>query len=318
VVSDKASEEIAKEGDIEKHYRSSIVALAQSLIDAISTSRATEGLLSGKNGKRFWASVLLSRLCALGVSLQRILPRSASNAAGRAWDSAGALSLCRAMFEANLAMFYLCLDQMSEDDYSLRMHLVYLHDCIERPRIVEKFSGSFSEEGKEFHENEAKRLKAEIAKNPMFAGLPEHKKKRLFEGKTPYHLSQDELLQRQGVDAKALRGIWELLSSHVHSYPFSYYRSLMQKDRGTGRENEVDKSYCGLSAQLSASMLQSATNGMKQLFPEVETVPRCTIDWDTLACRPTAADGTQVMGLTKPKYLVADEVKSMYPGGVYR
>jgi Family of unknown function (DUF5677) len=311
VIPSKTPEEIDREGDVDKHYRSSIVNLAQSLINAISTSRATEGLPSGENGKRFWASVLLSRLCTLGSSLQRILPHSASNTAGSAWDSTGALSLCRAMFDANLAMFYLCLDQMSEDDYSLRMHLFFLHDCLERPRILEKFSGSFSEEGKDFHENEAKRLKAEIAKNSMFTSLPEHKQKRLLEGKTPYYLSQDELLQRQDADAKALRGIWELLSSHVHSYPFSYYRSLIQKDRGTGRENEVDKSYCGLSAQLSASMLQSATNGMKQLFPEVKTVPRCTIDWNTLACRPIATEGIQIMGFSKPKYLVADKVKSI-------
>jgi Family of unknown function (DUF5677) len=302
--------------DTVKYYRSSVVKIAQALIDAVSTSRATEGFPAGENGKRFWASVLLSRLCGLGVSLQRILPGSASNKTGSVWDSAGALSLCRSMFEAHLAMFYLCLDQMNEDDYNLRMHLVFLHDCIERPRIVEKFSGSFSEEGINFHKKEAKRLKAEITKNSIFSSLPENKQKRLLEGKTPYYLSQDELLQRQGIDAKTLRGIWEVLSSHVHSYPFSYYRSLIQKDRGTGRENDVDKSYCGLSAELSASMLRSSAAGMRQLFPEIKHVPRYTIDWDTLACSPIASDGIQIMGLAKPKYAVAAGVKSTYPTGI--
>ena len=299
-VSERGSFEAYAKVDADAHYHSSLVDLAQSLIDAISVSQATKNLPTGENGKRFWASVLLSRLCCAGASLQRILPFSPSCKAGRVWDSGGALSLCRVVFETSLAMFYFCLDEMSDDDYNLRIRLMFLHDCNERPRIVENIGGSEKAVGREFHANEADRLRDEIIQNKVFISLPEKKQKRLLEGKTPYYLSQDELLQRQGNDAKELRGIWELLSSHVHSYPFSFYRVVEHPQRGTGRENEVDKGYCGLAAALAAAMLASAAEGMKKLFPEVSHVPRCVVDWDTFLCSPVRAESQFVFGMAVP------------------
>lgn len=172
-MSGKESHESKPEIDVEKHYRSSIVELAQSLIDAISTSQATQNIPSGDTGKKFWASVLLARVCGVGTSLQRILPGSASNKSGAVWDSAGALSLCRTMFETYLAMFYLCTDEMHDEDYQLRIRLVFLHDSRERPRIVEKIGGSQKDVGKGFYESEADRLRGEISENKVFAALPE-------------------------------------------------------------------------------------------------------------------------------------------------
>ena len=287
--------------DVDAHYRDALVQLAQSLIDAISTSQATRDLPSGENGRKFWASVLLARLCNVGCSLQRILPDSLSNKAGRLWDSTSALSLCRNMFETDLAMFYLCTDTMTDDDYALRVQLVFLHDSQERPRILEKLGSAPKEAGTEFYAGEAARLRTEIAKNSVFLALPEWKQKRLLEGRTPYYLSQDDLLQRQGADAEKLRGIWELLSSHAHSYPFSYYRVVANPVRGTGRENETDKSYCGLAAQLAASMLSNATQSMKKLFSEVSRFPRYIVDWDSLLCTPVKDDAEFVLGMTRPR-----------------
>ncbi|MDT7515832.1 DUF5677 domain-containing protein [Rhodoferax mekongensis] len=289
-----------REIDVDKHYRDSLVQLAQNLIDAISTSQATRGLPSGENGRRFWASVLLARLCGVAASLQRILPRSASNPAGDVWDSTSALCLCRNIFETDLALLYLCTDEMSNEDYELRVKLVFLHDSQERPRIVEKIGGSDKEVSKEFYAEEATRLRGEIAKNTVFLTLPDWKQKRLLEGRTPYYLSQDELLERRGDDAKTLRGIWELLSSHAHSYPFSYYRVTAHPNRGTGRENEIDKSYCGLSAQLSATMLSKASMSVRKLFPDVSSFPRCTIDWSTQVCSAVMSDKGFIFGMAKP------------------
>lgn len=286
--------------DVQKHYEDSLVQLAQGLIDAISVSQAISNLPSGENGKRFWASVLLARLCGVGASLQRILPGSASNKAGSAWDSAGALSLCRNMFDTDLALFYLCTDAMTDEDYSLRINLAFLHDCQERPRILGKIGAAFTDDEKLFNANEASRLRGVISNNQIFHCLPEWKQKKILKGDSPYYLSQDELMQRQGSDATTLRGIWELLSSHVHSYPFSFYRVIENRDRGTGRENDVDKGYCGLAAQLAASMLSSASLSVKGLFPDVSKFPRCVIDWDTQVCTPVLDDSGFVIGMAKP------------------
>jgi hypothetical protein len=289
--------------DVDFHYRDSLVQLAQGLIDAISTSQATRGLPSGQNGRRFWASVLLARICGVAASLQLILPNSASNIHGKVWDSASALSLCRNIFETDLALLYLCTDEMDDEDYDLRIKLVFLHDSQERPRIVGKIGGSEKEVGKDFYAEEANRLRGEIASNSVFLLLPNWKQKRLLEGKTPYYLSQDELIQRRGEDANTLRGIWELLSSHAHSYPFSYYRVLEDPNRGTGRENDTDKSYCGLSAQLTATMLSRAALSVRKLFPEVPKVSRCIINWDTQVCSPVLNDRGFIFGMTKPQPL---------------
>jgi hypothetical protein len=289
------------EAERAKYYRRSVVSLAQALITAISTSQATQNLPSGDTGKKYWASVLFARLCGIGGSLQKILPGSPSNMSGAVWDSTSALSLCRAMFEADLALFYLCLDELSDEDYSLRLWLVFLHDCLERPRIMDKITGDTPDaEHVTFYAAEAARLRGKIASNAIFQALPEWKRKRLLEGKTPYYLSQDELLERQGNDARKLRGIWEFLSSHVHSYPFSFYRTTEVADRGSGRENRVDKSYCGLAAEYAAVMLSQSSERMAALFPEVPEIPRCLIEWDTLTCRAVKDDSSFVLAMSSP------------------
>jgi len=286
--------------EVERYYRSTLVNLAQALIDAISTSQCTRNIPSENDGRQYWASVLFARMCGLGVSLQRLLPRSPTYKHGAHWDSTGTLGLCRSVFEAHLAMFYLCTDAMSDADYQLRIRLIFLHDAHERPRIVGSLGSSGSDPvANEFYEREIARLRGEIETNEVYLSLPEPKRKQLLKGRTPYYLSQDELLQRQGEDAKTLRGIWELLSSHVHSYPFSFYRVLQHQDRGTGRENDVDKAYCGLAAQLTASMLGRATEDMKALFPKV-IVRRCGIEWDTLTCHILPEENLFVYGMASP------------------
>lgn len=287
--------------DVEAYYQSTLANLAQALIEALSVSQATRGIPS-RTGRQYWASMLLARMCGLGISLQKILPGSASNKTGGNWDSTGALALCRSVFEAHLAMFYLCTDEMSDADYDLRIQLAFLHDSQERPRIIGKFGGDNDDAiDRKFYESEATRLREEISKNDVFLALPEWKRKELLKGKTPFYLSQDELLQRQGADPAVLRGIWELLSSHVHSYPFSFYRTFMHKDRGTGRENDVDKSFCGLSGEQTAIMLQRASEDMRTLFPEVTQFPRCVVDWDTTTCYPVVDDSGFVMVMSSPR-----------------
>jgi len=289
------------EAERENYYRRSVVSLAQALIQAISTSQATMNLPSGDTGKKYWASVLFARLCGIGGSLQKLLPGSPSNMSGAVWDGTSALSLCRTMFDADLALFYLCLDELNDEDYSLRLWLVFLHDCLERPRIMGKITGDTPDaEHLTFHAAEAARLRGQIASNAIFQTLPEWKQKRLLEGKTPYYLSQDELLERQGNDARKLRGIWEFLSSHVHSYPFSFYRTTEVADRGSGRENRVDKSFCGIAAEYAAVMLTQSSERMVALFPEVQEVPRCLIEWDTLTCRAVRDDNGFVLGMSGP------------------
>jgi hypothetical protein len=295
-----AAADRAKEVDVHAYYRDSVTRLAQALIDAISVSQATRDLPGDSLNRRFWASVLHARLCGLGASLQRLLPGSPSNRAGSVWDSAAVISVARTAFETYLGRFYLCTEQMSDEDYRLRLRLIQLHDATERPRILKKLGIDGGFEDNETYDKEVDQLRSDISSNSIFQALPLKKQSKLLSGDTPYYLSQDELLERLGANVQQVRGLWELFSSHAHSYPFSFYRAFLHPGRGTGRENDVDKNYCAMAAELTGSMLEHAAQDIKHLFPDVSEYPRHKVDWDTMVCRPIRNTSGFVMGMARP------------------
>lgn len=277
----------AMSGDeLEAFYRERIDALTQSLIDATSASRETEGLPSGDRARRFWASVLFARLCGFGHAIHRLIPGTPANKQGAIYDSSSVATLCRSQFEAHVAFKYLCDADLDMEEYSLRLLGMQLHDCTRRPNILAKLTG---EEPDPRFKGQAEDLKERIKQNPAFAFKVPSSQQKLLKGESAFYLSQDEILADSEERTRHRRGVYELLSSLTHTFPFSFIRAHLEPDRGTGRENHMDKMYLAVAAELAASILQDATLLMERLFPEVTPFRGYVVDWDTAECELTKA-----------------------------
>lgn len=281
---------------IEAFFRSSSVELTQALIDALSASQATRALPTTNQSREYWASVLFARLCGFAASIHKLIPGTPANPAGSTYDFGSVATLWRSLFEAHLAMHYLCAPTLLVEDYTLRLRLIQLHDCTRRPEILKKMEGSPDED---WFSQQATELRSDITSNPIFQLFEPRRQAELLKGKTPYYLNQDELVAQIFDHVTQMRGVYEFLSSQTHSFPFSYWKVPFHKDRGTGRENIVEKGYIAAAAQMAKLILEIATSDMQEIFQMVPTFPRCAIEWDSLTCR-AIPEGEFIIGMRNP------------------
>lgn len=265
-----------------RHYREATVRLTQALIGAISASRQTAGLPTTGRPRHSWASVLFARLCGFGGSLMRLLPGSAASPTSSVWDFPSSAALTRCVFECYVVFHYLCVEKLDDDEWGLRMNVVNLHDCMERHRIL----GRFSEGDEELLARNVTDLRGRINSSKAFDGLSSMHKTRALSGRSHMYLTQDEIMERMSppMDAQDTRGLYEFLSSATHTFPFGFYRTLEHEGRGTGRENRVEKGYMAWCADFAAQLLERAEADMQRVFDNVPKFERMRINWDTLEC----------------------------------
>ena len=266
--------------DSNKYYSSSLDRFTVALDRAIVTSHATAGLLAGN--RRFWASVLFTRLCTFSVSILSLCPGSKINQDGLHWDFGAVASLTRNLFECALFFFYLAIEVVSDDEWKVRLRVMQLHDCMSRLRMFRDFDPN-DEQLKKFEE-QANELRSILEANAFFGNLPEPKSKKLLKGEQASILVQDEILQRMRNTApitNALRGYYRFLSSHIHSFPIGFYR-MAEQGRGDGEENRVEKEYIGTALKYCEKILTSCTDDMRQALADIVQFPNTSFNWDAL------------------------------------
>jgi hypothetical protein len=82
-------------------YLAGLGTFTASLERAILSSHAATGLDAGQ--RRFWGSVLFTRLCTTAVSILWLCPLSKVNSNGTHWDFTSIASLARNLYECALS-----------------------------------------------------------------------------------------------------------------------------------------------------------------------------------------------------------------------
>ena len=247
--------------------------------------------------RHYYASVLFTRLCANGISLLYISPRSRLvKPIFEHWDFAAIASLSRNLIDCYLTFYYLCVDEISQDEWDCRWNVFNLHDCLRRRKLFEHF-GSSPEELASWDEC-AEELRSRLTNNPFFCSLRRHLQSDCLKAKSAFLLSQDDLIARMGLNVSKFRGYYVFLSSQVHSYPLGFYRTG-EGDRGRGLENEVEKGYIEWALTSAKFFVRRASKEMIKLFPDADNglsaqgrdalflSPEDDLDM-TNTCRPTA------------------------------
>jgi len=240
--------------NIDANYRTAMIDFKRGLQDALWTSRQAMGLDAGE--RRYWSSVLLVRLCCIGQSMLTLCPDSSNPTATTQWDFASVGSIARNLFECGMFFRYFSTP-VDDSEWLTRLNLMQLHDCTERIRMFRVMGDS--EEVKAF-EVQAQDLRNRLSNHLFFQDLDPRFQKQLLQGNRASLFSLSELVATFVKD----EGIWivyQLLSSHTHSLPLSFYRTWEQKRNGV--ENEVDKGYITMAMGLASDILDEAVKAFR-------------------------------------------------------
>jgi hypothetical protein len=196
--------------------------------------------------QRYWASIILTRTCSLSASVLWVCPGSVLNQRSLTWDFESVAALCRSIFEAILMLFYF-LEQVSEDEWKLRIKLVHLADCTERIRLFHSIN-SFDNLARSVPT--AVSLRAQIEANPAFQSLPTRVQKELRTGSKATLFGKGEIIKRANGDPEQALDFYRFISNYVHCLPLGFHRTAMHNRIGT--ENDVDKTYMGMTLDFTA------------------------------------------------------------------
>ncbi len=261
----------------DEYYLSALGHFTDTLEQAIVSSHAATGLDAGQ--RRFWGSVLFTRLCTTSISILWLCPRSKVNVGGKHWDFGSIASLARNLFECALQLSYLAIEPVNDDEWFARLKVMQLHDCMERSRMFRALDANDPQLPS--FEGQAKELKGLLQNNAYFSQLPEALRKTLLKGERASILTQDEILQRMGQFDPKTRGFYRFLSSHAHSFPLAFYR-MAEHNRGRGEENDVEKGYIASTLEFCTDLLKRSTDAFQKSFADISSFTRGMFDWHIL------------------------------------
>jgi hypothetical protein len=211
------------------------------------------------------STYVFARLCNHAIAIISAVPRSRwVRADFEQWDFGVAAGHSRAIIEGYLLFLYIVEEPESREEWSVRINVMYLNDCMRRVKMLSNIG---ADEGVGGLQQQAEELRERLNSNPWFQTLPQQVKKRCLSGDNLMIPTRDEMLVRAGWEKKTFYAYWDLLSQYAHVLPISFFR-MEPNGRGTGLENDTDKGYLSTMLDLCADTLEKATDLMTAAFPD--------------------------------------------------
>lgn len=250
-----------------QHYRQRVEALVNVVHHCIAVSNECAGIRA-PSGAHYWASVLFTSLCNRGYSLAVLIPHSPlAKKEIEHWDFASAAGVVRSILEVRLAFFYLCIEQVTSEEWDCRWNLFNLHDCTSRLHLFQDMpSGEREVAG--FTE-QAEELKQRLRVTSFFLALPPKRQKSLLNGREAYLFALKDVAVRAGVDLRLFRWLYRLLSAQVHGLPLSFYR-MGEQNRGRGVHSNAEEGFTSLCVSFALTLLTRTRDEMQALFAQAK------------------------------------------------
>ncbi|MDE2246444.1 MAG: hypothetical protein KGJ91_09805, partial [Xanthomonadaceae bacterium] len=171
----------------------------------------------------------------------------------------------RAIVEGYLLFIYLTDSPASDAEMRARINVLHLADCVKRIEFLSETAAA--QDHIDYYIDQRKVIQARLEKNEFFTGLSPTVRRSCLSGKKMMIRSRDQLLEATGYEKEQFDALYDLLSQHTHILTMSFYR-MEPNGRGTGIENDVDRSYIGVTLKLCAEILELATARLIGLFPD--------------------------------------------------
>ena len=246
-------------------YQVRVKALDNVVRDCIGVSQSCAGIRAPTRA-HFYASLLFTAMCTRAATLAVLVPKSPFCwKEFEQWDYSSAAALTRSLLELRVAFFYLCTENVEQEEWECRWNLFNLHDCtsrfnlfLEMPNLQEDLAG-FTEQQRE--------LRGRLTANSHFISLTPGEQKKLLHGQTAYLNPLEKIAVRAGVELATFRLIYRLFSSQVHGFPLAYYR-MAEQNRGRGVHSESEEGYTALCVSLALTLLTRSRDEMRSLFAD--------------------------------------------------
>lgn len=246
-----------------EQYRISLKAFDASVCEALAVSQAVGVRMASAHIG--YATHIFTRICAHATALIRVAPKSRwARSDSDFWDFSAIAGYSRAVIEGYLLLCYTIKTPVSADEWSVRLNVMHLNDCNRRMKILDGVieTAEMSEFLKQANE-----IKERLKGNSWFSQFDQKLQKRLLSGEFLTVTTRDQQLDELGWDKKEFYMIWNLLSQYTHILPLSFYR-LEPNGRGTGLENNFDRSYICMMLNTCANILLDCTNRIVVAFPD--------------------------------------------------
>jgi hypothetical protein len=214
--------------------------------------------------KLVWACILFTKLCVTGYSINILAPNS--NVAVKKipfWDFASLFTLTRNLIECYHTFYYLCVENITKDEYKARRSLFNLHDIHSRKTL---FSFSDGESG--FDQNVLDTVKDELTNTEYFKSLGNKQQAHYLKGDNAFFKSREEIEESFGMSKNGFKYVYKLFSSNAHSFPMGFY-GMLHGDRGAGVKSEVEIAYNMIALDIADGYLKMAANNMLDFFPDI-------------------------------------------------
>lgn len=248
-------------------YKAALEKFDAALCEAISVSQASADRMSAANVG--YASYVFTQMCGTATSMIRAVPLTRwVRSDFEDWRFGAIAGHARSLLDGFLLFNYLMEPAKSEAELKVRINVMHLNDCTRRIELHKNIGLIEDIDG---FEKQCAELQARLLSNEYFNSLPPSVQKNCKNGRYVTIDTRDEMLAKVGFEKGQFDALYDLWSQHVHILPLSFYR-IEPNGRGTGLENDTDRSYISQALEISSGVLVHATDLMVEQFPDVAPV----------------------------------------------
>jgi hypothetical protein len=186
------------------------------------------------------------------------------------WRFGAVAGHARSLFDGYLLFNYLMGPTSSEAELKARINVMHLNDCTRRMELHKNLG--ITDDLEDFERQRAE-LQGRLSGNEHFKSLPAAVQKNCMNGRFLTIDTRDEMLAKVEFEKGQFDALYDLWSQHIHIRPLSFYR-IEPNGRGTGLENDTDRTYIAQALEICATVLTNATDMMEEQFPDVAPVRR--------------------------------------------
>ena len=234
-----------------------VVALAADLGVANSGHAVTDGRLED-------ASHIFVNITLHAMSVLRLAPtgvRPTESGATEIWDLGSISAVVRCLVDAYFVLFYIAVDQMSDEERESRKLLWKYHAQRTTLTLLKEINTTAQDLPQ--LEDEVKRRKAELLRNCVYEKLAPKLQEKARDGKLAAHVTNSELAKRGGMSPSFYKTVFRDLSDQVHTYPRSV-QELKAFEGGPETLKRID-----IVLRYCTAFLSFAIRDYRKLFPHI-------------------------------------------------
>jgi hypothetical protein len=158
------------------------------------------------------SSLIHAKMCAHARSIGAIYKSSM-------FDHSAIFSIARMIVEA-MTMFYYIQENVIEEEWEFRYLVLRIHDTTCRIKLFRSYQDN---DGYADLVSQRDKILNDIRQHSLFSLYEKQTKDRILSGEEVFIGGMRRYAEKSGWDEKVFTGVYAYLSSHVHSYPMSYF-----------------------------------------------------------------------------------------------